>query len=417
MQLTGGLPSVRSLLALGVASAVFASAPSAAAQVAQADLHTSAFVEPSKTSHLTVITPAANVAVQPSEFLDVHAAYTADIVTGATEAIKAGPVADVVTAAKKFSDVRSQFGGGVAVTRKDTHLAVDYSYGTESDYRSQSFAVSAGTEFFQKNTQIELQYARGFDKVCTTNYTPSTAPSGRARLDSSKGCFTKATDRASRDVDLDTLQAAWTQAWTPVFATQAVLTGALQHGFLANPYRGVVITPSGEDALENHPENRARGALSVRAKYFIKPIAAAASAGVRLYRDTWDIFGQTYEVEFEKYVLPALRVLVHGRYYHQNGALFWSDDYTGGEPAAGPRGQYWSGDRELSPLSSYLVGGRVLVAVQGTPDHRVLAVLLRLQGTAGLDILKTNLKDFTWSGKKPDDTLAGMLSLGLRGEF
>jgi hypothetical protein len=417
VQLTVGFPSVRSLLALGAASALFASAPSAGAQVAQADLHTSAFVEPSKTSHLTVITPAANVAVQPTEFLDVHAAYTADIVTGATEAIKAGPVADVVTAATKFSDVRHQFGGGVAVTRKDTHLAVDYSYGTESDYRSQSFAVSAGTEFFQKNTQIELQYARGFDKVCTTNYAPSTGPSGRTRLDSSKGCFTKAPDRASRDVDLDTLQAAWTQAWTPVFATQAVLTGALQHGFLANPYRGVVITPSGEDALENHPENRARGALSLRGKYFIKPLAAAASAGVRLYRDTWDIFGQTYEVEFEKYLLPGLRVLVHGRYYHQNGALFWSDDYTGGEPAAGPRGQYWSGDRELSPLSSYLVGGRVLVAVQGTPDHRVLAVLLRLQATAGLDILKTQLKDFTWSGKKPDDTLAGMLSLGLRGEF
>ena len=417
MQLTGGLRIARSLGALGAAFAVLAPVAVARAQVAQADIRTSAFVEPSKTSHLTVITPAVNVGVQPTEFLDIHAAYEADIVSGATEAIKAGPVADVVTAATKFSDVRHQFGGGVGVTRKDTHLVVDYSYGTESDYHSQGFSVTAGTDFLQKNTQIELEYARGFDHVCTTNYSASTAPSGRTRLDSSKGCFTKAADRASRSVDLDTLQAAWTQAWTPVFATQAVLTGALQHGFLGNPYRGVVITPSGEDALENHPENRARGALSLRGKYFIKPIAAAASAGVRLYRDTWDIFGQTYEVEFEKYVLPGLRVLVHGRYYHQNGALFWSDDYTGGEPTDGPRGQYWTGDRELSPLSSYLVGGRVLVAMQGTPDHRVLAVLLRLQATAGLDILKTSLQSFTWSGKKPDDTFAGMLSLGLRGEF
>jgi hypothetical protein len=414
VQLTGGS---RTLRAFGAAAAVFASSHVARAQVAQADLRASAFVEPSKTSHLTVITPGANVAVQPTEFLDVHAAYEADIVTGATEAIKAGPVADVVTAATKFNDVRHQFGGGFAVTRKDTHLAVDYSYGTESDYHSQGFSVAAGTDFLQKNTQIELQYARGFDHVCTTNYSASTAPSGRTRLDSSKGCFTKDPNRASRSVDLDTLQAAWTQAWTPVFATQAVLTGALQHGFLGNPYRGVVITPSGEDALENHPENRARGALSVRGKYFIKPIAAAATASVRLYRDTWDIFGQTYELEFEKYVLPALRLLVHGRYYHQNGALFWSDDYTGGEPADGPRGQYWSGDRELSPLSSYLVGLRVLAAMQGTPDHRVFGFLLRLQGTAGFDILKTQLRDFTWSGKKPDDTLGGMLSLGLRGEF
>jgi hypothetical protein len=28
-----------------------------------------------------------------------------------------------------------------------------------------------------------------------------------------------------------------------VFATQMVLTGALQHGFLENPYRSVVIAP------------------------------------------------------------------------------------------------------------------------------------------------------------------------------
>jgi hypothetical protein len=110
-------------------------------------------------------------------------------------------------------------------------------------------------------------------------------------------------------------------------------------------------------------------------------------------------------------------VLVRGRYYSQTGALFWSDDYTGGEPVSGPRGQYWSGDREVSPLSSYMLGGRVLAGVQGAPGKRVLAVLLRFQGTAGFDLLKTRLKDFTWSGVAPDDTLAGILSLGIRGEF
>jgi hypothetical protein len=416
VQLSGGSRSLRGVLALGVALAVFGARP-ARAQVAQADLRTSAFVEPSKTSHLTVITPGATVAAQPTDFLDVHAAYSADIVTGATEAVKSGPVADVVTSATHFSDVRHEVTAGFAVTRRDTHLAVDYNYGTESDYHSQGFAVTAGTDFFQKNTQIELQYARGFDHVCTTNWSASTSPSGRERLDSSKGCFTKDPTRASRPINLDTFQAAWTQAWTPLFATQTVLTGGIQNGFLGNPYRGVVIAPSGEDALENHPENRARGAISLRAKYFIKPISAAATAGVRLYRDTWNIFGQTYELEFEKYITPALRFLVHGRYYNQNGALFWSDDYTGGEPVTGPRGQYWTGDRELSPLSSYMIGGRVLAGLQGTPDHRVLAVLIRLQGTVGFDLLKTNLRSFTWSGKTPDDTLAGLLSLGVRGEF
>jgi len=405
--------------ALGLAGAALCGfvATSARAQVVEVDARGTAFVEPSKTSKLTVITPAATVAAQPTEWLDVHVAYEADIVSGATEAIKAGPVADVVTGATKFSDVRNEFRGGAQITRRDTHLAVDYSYGTESDYHSQGLAVTAGTDFFQKNTQLEIQYARGFDHVCTTNFAPSTSPSGRTRLDSSKGCFTKDPLRASRSVDLDTFQAAWTQAWTPLFATQVVLTGGVQHGFLGNPYRGVVIAPTGEDALENHPENRARGALSLRGKYFIKPISAAATASFRAYRDTWDIVGETYELEFEKYVTQAIRLLLHARYYHQNGALFWSDDYTGGEPVHGPRGQYWTGDRELSPLSSYLLGFRLLAGMQGTPDHRVFSALLRFQGTVAFDVLKTNLRDFTWSGKKPDDTLAGMLTLGVRGEF
>jgi hypothetical protein len=417
VQLTPALNRVRRTLArLGGASVLALAAP-ANAQVAQADVRSTAFVEPSETSKLIVVTPAVTIGAQPAEWLDIHLGYEADIVTGATEAIKAGKLADVVTAATDFSDTRHVFRGGVGVVRRDTHVTVDYSYGTEADYHSQGLSVSAGTDFLQKNTQLEIQYARGFDHVCTAAYQPSTAPSGRTRLDSSDKCFTSSPDRASRAVDLDTFQAAWTQAWTPVFATQMVLTGALQHGFLGNPYRSVVIAAAGQDALENHPENRARGALSLRAKYFIKPISAVASAGTRMYRDTWDILGQTYELEFEKYVTQAIRVLVRGRYYSQTGALFWSDDYTGGEPLSGPRGQYWSGDREVSPLSSWMLGGRVLAGVQGAPGQRVLAVLLRFQGTAGFDLMKTRLKDFTWSGAAPDDTLAGILSLGIRGEF
>ncbi|HEV8549882.1 MAG TPA: DUF3570 domain-containing protein [Polyangiaceae bacterium] len=389
----------------------------ARAQVAQVDIRNTVFYEPSKKSHLFVDTPAATVAAQPTDWLDVHAGYEADIVTGATEAIKSGPLADVVTAATHFSDTRHQFRGGAAITRKEAHVSADYSYGTESDYHSQSFAISAGSDFLQKNTQIELQYARGFDHVCTTNYQPSTAPSGRTRLDSSARCFTKSPDRASRAIDLDTFQVGWTQAWTPLFATQMVLSGGLQHGFLGNPYRSVVIAPNGQDALENHPENRARGALSLRAKYFIKPITAAATVGARFYRDTWDILGETVELEFEKYLTPALRLLVHGRYYHQTEALFWSDDYTGGEPVTGPRGEYWSGDRELSPLWSWMAGGRVLFGAQGAPGARVLGALLRLQGTASFDLLSTHLQNFTWNGAAPDDTTAMLVSVGVRGEF
>lgn len=395
------------------------SATSARAQVASLDLNSAVFVEPSKRSGLTVVNPTAALAVKPSNWLTVQGGYEADIVSGASEAVKGGRLSnvDIVSSATHFSDTRHAVSGGFTVTRATTHLSGSYTYGTEQDYRSNAFAVSAGTDFLQKNTQIELSYGRGFDKVCTTAFAASDPASSRLALDNSQGCFTDDKKRASREISLNNFQVGWTQTWTPVFATQLVLSAALQNGFLGNPYRSVVIASAGDQALENHPENRARGAVGLRGKYYVRSLQTAFSAGARFYRDTWDIFGQTYELDAERYMLPWLRVLVRARYYTQTKALFWSDDYTGGEPATGPRGQYWSGDRELSPLSSYLLGARALATREGRPGQRVLGLFLSLSGVVSFDMLKTHLRDFTLGGQAPDDTLALLWSLGLRGEF
>jgi hypothetical protein len=398
---------------------VAAVASAVRAQVLDVDLRTSVFYEPSPTSKLTVINPALAVAARPAEFLKIHAAYEADIVSGASEAVKAGPVAgvDVITAATSFDDTRHVASGGFELTRETTNLAVSYAYGTESDYRSHSIAVTASTAFLQRNTEIALSYARGFDQVCTTAFAESDDPSVRARLDSSDGCFTKAEDRKTRDVDLDNLQAAWTQSWTPVFTTQAVLSGALQHGFLGNPYRAVVIAPNGDEALENHPENRARAALSLRGKLYVRAIETAFGASVRLYRDTWDVFSQTYEVDAERYLFPGFRVQVRGRYYTQTEAVFYSDDYTGGEPVYGPRGRYWTGDRELSPMSSFALGGRLLYGKKATPETRLLGFLLGISASVGIDLMQTDLEHFTWSGRAPDDTTGLLGTLGISANF
>jgi hypothetical protein len=409
----------RQVLSLLACLVVVLGAATARAQVASLDVSSALFVEPSKRSNLTVLNPSATLAVAPNNWLSFQGNYEADIVSGASESLKGGRLSnvDIVTSATHFSDTRHALTGGFTITRAATHLSGSYTYGTEHDYRSNAFAISAGSDFLQKNTQIELSYGRGFDRVCTTAYTASDAPSSRLALDNSQGCFTNDKKRAARDISLNNFQVGWTQTWTPEFATQMVLSAALQHGFLGNPYRSVVIAPAGDQALENHPENRARGAIGVRGKYYVRSMQTAFTAGARLYRDTWNIFGQTYEVDAERYMLPWLRVLVRGRYYDQTKALFWSDDYTGGEPETGPRGQYWSGDRELSPLSSYLLGARALATREGRPGERVFGMFLGFSASLGFDVLKTNLRDFTLGGRAPDDTLALLWSLGFRGEF
>jgi Protein of unknown function (DUF3570) len=392
---------------------------SAAAQVAEFAPRATVFLEPSKTSKLVVINPSAELSVTPTDWLELHTGYEADIVSGATESLKGGRLSpvDIVSSATHFKDTRHQVSGGFGLTRDNTKLSATYSFGTEADYHSNAFAVQSGTSFLQKNTELTLAYGRGFDRVCTTGFADSDGPSVKTPLDSSKGCFTKAVDRASRKLDLDNFQAGWTQTWTPVFATQLVLYGALQHGFLENPYRSVVIAPAGDQALENHPDNRLRLAVAARAKYYLRPLRVSFSAGGRLYRDTWDILGQTYELEAERYVWPELRVMVHGRYYTQTEALFWSDDYTGGEPQDGPRGQYWTGDRELSPLSSYLLGGRFIFKTTADQQKKFGTILRSFETSFSFDLMKTSLKEFTWGGSKPDDTLALIGSLGVRAAF
>ncbi len=410
----------RSVAALvGAGAAWLGVALPARAQLLEVAPRATVFVEPSKTSKLTVINPTAELQVNPADWISANIVGEADIVSGATESLKGGRLSpvDIVSSATKFKDTRYQVSGAATVNRDNTKLSVGGSYGTESDYRSMAISVQAGTTFLQKNTELTLAYARGFDKVCTMAFAASDSPSVMLPLDSSKGCFTSAENRATRKVDLDNFQTGWTQTWTPVFATQLVLYGALQHGFLENPYRSVVIAPAGDEALENHPDNRLRMAAAVRAKYYLKPLRMALTAGGRLYRDTWDILGQTYELEAERYVWSDLRVMVHGRYYTQTEALFWSDDYTGGEPADGPRGQYWTGDRELSPLSSYLVGGRFIFKKTADQQKKFGNVLHSFETSFSFDLMKTTLDEFTWGGSKPDDTLALIGSLGVRAVF
>ncbi len=412
--LGAGAASSAASLALG---AVLLFTASAAAQATDLTLRTTVFIEPSPTSEMLVLNPALRLSVTPAEVISIHAGYEADIVSGASEPTKSGRISPDIVSHASVTDVRHIATGGVTLRRKETTLSATYAYGTEHDYRSQSISVTGATEFLKRNTRLELSYAHGFDEVCNVRYAASLSPTLRPRLDSSDGCFTQAEDRQADDVALDSFQAAWTQTWTPVLATQLVLTGGLQHGFLGSPYRAVVIGANGQLAQEHHPENRARGAAALRVRYFIKGLETAVGLGARGYRDSWDLLSQTYEVDAERYLLPWLRLLVRARYYAQTGAQFWSDDYTGGEPKFGPRGQYWSGDRELSPLSSYLLGGRVLMGWNGRSGDRVLSMFLKLDVSVGFDVIKTQLDDFTWAGNPVDDSYASIMSVGLTSTF
>ena len=407
------------LIAALACAGVFLSAQVSRSQTAEVDLRTQIFHEPSTRSKMTVYTPEVSISAAPSQALRVFASYQADAVTGASESVKAGPLLsatpDIVSRAS-VRDFRHIASGGFSLERAHTRLNASYTHGTENDYRSHAFAVAAGTDFLQRNTDVEISYSRGFDEVCSLaqRTLPATLRQG---LDTSDGCFTANERVEALDISIDNFRLAWTQTWTPVLTTQLIFSGGLQHGFLGNPYRQVVIGPTGQAAQENHPDDRIRTAAAFRLKYYSRLLKTALGMFARGYRDSWELQSLTYELTAERYVQPWLALLVHGRVYVQSGASFWSDDYTGGEPISGPRGQFWSGDRELSPLTTLLGGARLTGTWRAAGGERWAGAFREFSAGVSLDLMQTFLKDFTWAGEKPDDTVVMLPSLSATGSF
>ncbi len=388
----------------------------AAAQVATFDTSHTVFHEAPTRTKMTVYTPGADLEVTPSPWLSVRAGWEADVVSGASIAVKAGPAyqathlgADVVTGAS-VKDLRNQAHGGFTLRNDSITLTGGYAYSTENDYKSNAFHVAARTEAYEHNTQLEISYARNFDRVCDRVQSANDAAPRFRALEDSSGCFASSNPlRTTRGVGVDGFQGTWSQAWTPTFVTQIVYSAQITNGFQSNPYRSVILG-EGLKAQEHEPENRARQALALRGNLFIKPIRAALRLSVRGYVDTWDVKSVTGELELEKYLGEAFRVALRGRFYKQSGALFWSDDYSGGDKPLGPRGQYWTGDRELSPFFSVLTGLHAtytLIPQRG----RLLGLMSSVKVGASADVLFFHYDDFTLGGVPIDNARAYVLGL------
>jgi hypothetical protein len=383
---------------------VVAIARPAGAQIVDFDTTHTIFHESPTRTNMTVYSPGASLAVTAVDWLTVNAGWEADVVSGASVAIKAGPAftarsngADVVTTAS-VHDFRNVANGGFTVRKDAVSFTGGYAYSTEHDYRSNSFNVAARTETYEHDTQFEIDYAHNFDQVCDrVQDTLDTSATLFHALEDSTGCFTSNPLRTTHDIAIDSMQASWSQAWTPVLQTQLIYTAQVIDGFQSDPYRSVVIAAS-VVAQEHIPDIRIREAVALRANFFLRPLRSALRFSVRGYEDTWDIVSGTGEAEYEQYVGDAFRVTLRGRLYAQSGAIFWSDDYTGGNPPLGPKGSYWTGDRELSPFWSWSIGTRA-VYTWTSSRRRLLGIMTSVKAGASFDVVDDTYEQFTLGGQ------------------
>jgi hypothetical protein len=318
------------------------------------------FREASDKTPVQVVHPQMDVAADLNKWAGVTAGYEVDIVSGATPKAYGSPTetaagVDAVSGATSFSDQRQQARGGLSVNTPLVGLTAGYSYGWEKDYRSHTVSAAARGDFLERNFTFGLAYTRNFDTVCDQNNQNAQGPLDLLPLASSDDCFkVGAADVVSRKVATHTFEPSLVWTATPRLLLQGGGTLQVIDGFQSSPYRAVYVGSQGRAPQEHVPNLRQRYALFGRARLAVPEVRGALSAMARAYRDTWDLRAATAEAEVLKYLGPSVIVGVHGRFHIQSGAIFFrtATEYR----TLGPVGHYWTGDRELSPLHTFLGG-------------------------------------------------------------
>lgn len=402
---------MRTSFAIALAASLVA-AP-ARADWAEVDAYTTLFYEFGGPLEMLIVNPQARVRVDPADEVSLNVAYEADVVSGASVAVVDAPASavDAITSATRLEDVRSVVSGGLQVRSPFGSLRGSYAYGFERDYTSHGFTLGARTDLFERNTTLDLSYARGFDLVCDLDQPRAQEAVERRRLDVSEGCFDERNmDRTTHDIALQTFQGSWTQAWAPILVTQVTLTAQLVDGFQSNPYRAVWLGRTA--AQEHHPESRFRYAASLGARLWIEPLSGALTAHVRAYRDNWDVRSITAQLAYEQSIAGALRLRAHFRYYTQGAAAFFSDDY-----ALLPRGQYFTGDRELSDQESFMVGLALTWTLTPGSEGAELGPLSAFRLVAKVDYMHHEFSGFRYARAAVPNNNAIMGTLGLELAF
>ena len=349
------------------------------------------FLEPSNITGnkgITVSHPQTDVSATFSTGLGIAAGYAVDIVSGATPRVfgartdAGGRPVDAVSGATKFSDIRQQAHGGFSYTRPTAEVAASYSYGWENDYRSHAVSVTTRSDVLDHVFTLGLSYTHNFDSVCDApNVDTAGLPLQRKALVTSDDCFKGTAAATTRKLSIDALEPSLTWAVTPRLLLQGGGTLQILDGFQANPYRQVELGSAGRRPQESLPLLRQRYALFGRAAYALPALRASIQATARAYRDTWAVEAATAEVSLHQYITRFLLWSARGRIHAQRGAVFYksADRYK----VSGPNGQYWTGDRELSPMQNLLVGGKL--AYLRIPESGVRAFFSEIEGAVKVE--------------------------------
>jgi hypothetical protein len=258
------------------------------------------------------------------------------------------PIANTTSSKLDYQKTRREVTGAVnwQPPRGDWGMGAHYYHSIESDWLGQQVGVQVNRNLAQRNTNLALGYAYGFDTIEPDLDSGSTADMRR---------------RNTNDMTF-----VWTQTLSQRTQMALGVEGTWMHGFLANPYRQVYA--GGAERPETHPSSRFRRAVFGRFDQWLMT-RASVSLAARYYGDNWGVRASTVDVRLNQYVGDHLIVRYRYRYHTQGAASFYSDFY---ESATGVNG-WMTGDYKLNHFDSNLFGIKMSVPFEGLGVHALLA--------------------------------------------
>ena len=268
---------------------------------------------------VTVSGPAVLVRKSAGDNVSVSGRYYVDTVSSAS--------IDVVTTASPYKDRREELGVGIDVLHGNSLASLSMIKSTESDYLANTLGLNVTHDLFGGLTTLELGFSNGKDTVERIHTT-----------------FQEGINRYNFRVGVS-------QVLTRSLLAGLSFEDVAEVGYLNNPYRFARV--DGVYFPEVYPGTRDSQAVSLRlVKGFTsegRPVGSSARAEYRYYRDNWDIRSNTLGLAYQRYFGNSWLGELHYRYYQQNAASFYSDNFAS-------EMTYMARDKELSTFHSHSLG-------------------------------------------------------------
>ena len=293
--------------------------------------------------------PALLVRKNMADKVSVYGSYYTDTVSCAS--------IDVVTTASPFKEKRTEYGAGVDYLYSDSLMSLSVTKSTEPDYVADTLSMNIAQDIFGGMTTVNMGYSQGKDTV----------------RDNNDSTFSDYVNRYQYRLGLSQIL---TTTWRVALDYEAIT----DEGYLNSPYRSARVL--GAAVPEQYPRTRDSQAVALRTVKFVLP-RSSVRFEYRYYWDTWNIAANTAEVAFNQYVRTSWLMELRYRYYSQNGASFYSDDFTQVQ-------NYMARDKELSTFTSHAVGGKLTYFFQSHPFFIVKSTL-----NLSYDRIRFQYDDFT----------------------